>query len=307
MALQQATKTVTRRQFLSGSIRTSAAVGMTGLALTRRSNAATEEKAKPFSFGLVTDVHYADIPTNGVRHYRDSRAKLRAAVKTFNRQKVGFVAELGDFCDAGASKNEDLDYLRSIRQIFEEFKGKRHYVLGNHCVTRLTKDEFLANCGATLKRSHYSFDNGPYHFVVLDANFKRDESPYSAGNFHWTDSWIPAWQQRWLAEDLKKAGNKKSILFVHQNLHNETESTGVKNAPAVRRVLESAGNVLAVFQGHLHSGDYANINGIHYCTLQAMVEGPSSTNNAYAIVTIDGDQITLKPFGKQKPCTFRQS
>ncbi|MBN2290885.1 MAG: metallophosphoesterase [Pirellulales bacterium] len=289
----------TRRQFLAAT-----AAGMATMTLMRRCTAA-EKKGKYFSFGLVTDVHYADIPANGIRRYRDSVTKLREAVATFNHEKVAFVAELGDFCDAGASKKDDIKYLREIGNIYSEFKGPRHYVLGNHCVTKLTKAEFLANCGTTIKKSHYSFDAGPYHFVVLDANFKPDETSYKPGNFFWTKSWIPVWQQKWLAEDLEKAGRKKSIVFIHQNLHNEKESTGVKNAPEVRRVLESAGNVLAVFQGHKHEGDYAKIGGIHYCTLQAMVEGASPTNNAYAIVTLDGDRISLEPFGNQKPCTFR--
>ena len=279
---------------------------MTAMTFGQRNSAASEGNENPFSFGLVTDVHYADIPANGVRQYRDSQVKMRQAVKTFNSRKVGFVAELGDFCDAGGSKNDDIKYLREIGRDYAKFKGPRHYVLGNHCVTKLTKAEFLANCGTAIKKSHYSFDAGPYHFVVLDANFNPDETSYKPGNFHWAKSWIPAWQQKWLAEDLKKASRKKSIVFIHQNLHNEKEATGVKNAPAVRRVLESAGNVLAVFQGHKHEGDYAKIGGIHYCTLQAMVEGPCPPNNAYTIVTLDGDRITLEPFGNQKPLVLRQ-
>ncbi len=48
--------------------------------------------------------------------------------------------------------------------------------------------------------------------------------------------------------------------------------------------------VLAVFQGHHHAGDYSLIEGIHYYTLKAMVEGSGAENNAYAIVEIHNDQ-----------------
>lgn len=266
---------------------------------------AAETTAESFSFGLVTDVHYADVPRVGSRCYRDSREKLRLAVETFNRQGVSFVAELGDFVDAGPSKADDLKYLHAIREVFEDLRCPRHYVLGNHCVARLTKAEFLANCGAAVKRSYYSFDSGRYHFVVLDANFRKDGSAYAAGNFSWTDTWIHRPQQRWLADDLHKAQTKKTIVFVHQNLDKEKDPHGVKNAPQLRALLERSGNVLAVFQGHMHSGGYARVGGIHYCTLRAMVEGPTAENNAYAVVTLDKeDRMTLRAFGRQQNVAF---
>ena len=39
------------------------------------------------------------------------------------------------------------------------------------------------------------------------------------------------------------------------------------------KILHASGKVLAVFQGHHHSGSYSNIAGIHYYTLKALVEG----------------------------------
>jgi len=198
-----------------------------------------------------------------------------------------------------------LKYLHAIREVFADLESQRYYVLGNHCVQTLTKTEFLANCGAELKKSRYSFDHGPYHFVVLDANFKRDGSPYAAGNFSWTDTWIHKPQQQWLAEDLKKAGDKTTIVFVHQNLDKEQDPHGVKNAPEIRSILENSGNVSAVFQGHMHAGGYRKIGGIHYCTLRAMVEGPTTENNAYAIVTLGRHRrITLEGLAQQGSVVF---
>ncbi len=44
--------------------------------------------------------------------------------------------------------------------------------------------------------------------------------------------------------------------------------------------------MLAVFQGHIHSGHHARIEDIHYYTLKAMVEGSGVDNNSYAIVEV---------------------
>lgn len=304
MTQRRESQVVARRQF----IRTAAAgtaVGLAGVWQANRSLSAGEGAAAAFSFGLVTDVHFADVAPAGTRCYRDSQEKLRLAVETFNRRRVSLVVELGDFVDAGAGKADDLTYLHAIREVFQDLKCPRHYVLGNHCVARLTKTEFLANCGAAVKKSHYSFDAGRYHFVVLDANFKKDGSPYRAGDFSWTDTWIHRTEQRWLAKDLQTARGKKTVVFVHQNLDKEKDPHGVKNAPELRAVLEHSGNVLAVFQGHLHSGGYAKLGGIHYCTLRAMVEGPTAQNNAYAVVTLDQrNRITLEAFGRQPDVVF---
>jgi len=293
----------TRREFLK-TVAAGATVAATGTFRVApgscAASASDDREDGPFSFGLVTDVHYADIAPQGSRHYRDSLGKLAEAVGTFNARKPAFLVELGDFVDAGAAKDDDLKYLATIRKTFEAFHGPRHFVLGNHCVTKLTKEEFLDHCGAEVKRSYHSFDVGRYHFVVLDANFREDGAPYAAGNFQWTDAWIHGPQQEWLADDLQKARDRRTLVFVHQNLDKETDAHGVKNAPAIRAILEKAGNVLAVLQGHLHSGGYSKIAGIHYVTLRAMIEGPGPENNAFALATIDADdRITLQGFGRQ--------
>jgi predicted phosphodiesterase len=304
MAEPVSTVPVARRQFLKTLARGIGVAGA-GLLAPTGAGAALEPGSESFSFGLVSDVHYADAPPRGSRHYRDSLAKLQEAVRTFNQRKVAFVVELGDFVDAGPSKTEELQHLRRIDEVYQGLRARRHYVLGNHCLNAFTKDEFLAASGAPVKKSFYSFDCARFHFVLLDANFRQDGTPYGAGNFAWTDTSIPRPQQQWLAEDLKRASGTKTFLFLHQNLHDEKDPHGVKNAPEVRAVLEAAGNVAAVFQGHMHSGGYVKINGIHYCTLKAMVEGPTLDNNAYAVVTLDAsDRLTLEGFGRQGDVAF---
>ena len=67
----------------------------------------------------------------------------------------------------------------------------------------------------------------------------------------------------------------------------------MKNAPAIRAVLEASGKVLAVFQGHSHKNDLNEINGIHYCTLVAMVEGSGEKNNGYALLDVLADRWRL--------------
>jgi hypothetical protein len=73
----------------------------------------------------------------------------------------------------------------------------------------------------------------------------------------------------------------------------------VKNVAKVRRLLESHPDVLTVFQGYQHQGQYSQVNNIHYYTLKAMVEGSGEENNSYAIVEIL-DNLTVMISGYRK-------
>ena len=89
-------------------------------------------------------------------------------------------------------------------------------------------------------------------------------------------------------------------MFIHQRLDVQNDY-GVKSSPAVRKILESAGKVSAVIQGHYHQNDYREINGIHYCTLAAMIEGSGAEHNAYALMSVFKDgSLKLEGFRQQK-------
>ncbi len=247
--------------------------------------------------GLVTDLHYADKPAAKTRYYRETLDKLAEAGERFRRDEVAFVVELGDFIDAADAVEDERAYLRRIQRDFASICANRYYVLGNHCVETLTKQEFLGEVGQ--ERAHYSFDRGGFHFAVLDACFRKDGEPYGRRNSHWTDANIPGEQLEWLEADLK-ATSRKVIVFMHQRL-DVSNDHAVRNAPDVRRILEDSGKTLAVFQGHSHKNDYREVGGIHYCTLVAMVEGSGAENSGYAVMDLHGDgTIIVRGHRQQK-------
>ena len=237
--------------------------------------------------GIVTDSHFADRDTSGTRHYRESLTKMSEAVSRFAEAKIQLAVELGDFIDAAPTVEEEIGYLKSIEKVFARCQVPRHYVLGNHCVYTLTKQEFLAQ--VPQKKSFYSADFGELHLVVLDACFRSDGVDYQRQNYDWTDSNIPASELGWLEADLKKT-TRQSVVFVHQRLDVESHH-GIRNAVAVRRVLEKSGSVLAVFQGHNHLNEHKQIAGIHYVTLAAMVEGSGAQNNGYSLLDVHANGL----------------
>jgi len=252
--------------------------------------------------GLVTDLHHADKPSAGSRHYRETLGKLAEAATQFEKDRADFIVELGDLIDAADTVETEQRYLKEINREFCAISKDRHYVLGNHCVDTLTKAEFLG--GVEQKESYYSFDRGDFHFVVLDACFRNDGEPYGRKNSKWNDANIPAAELEWLQADLRST-DRKTVVFAHQRL-DVSNDHGVKNCPEVRGVLQDSGKVLAVLQGHSHQNDLKDIGGIHYCTLVAMVEGTGAENSGYSIMEIAADGvIRLMGFRKQMAYDWR--
>lgn len=280
-----------RRAFLKNGTLILAAASL------RPSSLLADAAADGLKVGVITDLHYADKPPAGSRHYRETLDKLSEAGTEFERSRPTFLVELGDLIDAADSVDTELGYLNTVNREFAAIHPDRHYVLGNHCVDTLKKEEFLGKVGQ--EKSYYSFDRQGFHFIVLDSCFRSDGVPYSRKNFTWTDANIPAAELEWLEADLK-ATDKSVIVFAHQRL-DVANHHGVKNNAAVRKLFEDSGKVLAVFQGHSHQNDLKTIGDIHYCTMVAMVEGSGAASNGYSLLNIEANgTIRLAGFRKQQ-------
>jgi hypothetical protein len=255
-------------------------------------NAQTEGNV--LKIGMVTDVHYADIPDNGNKTYSKSLLKLQAFTDTMNRLKPDFVIELGDFKDMDTPPNpaKTLIYLDRAERTIAGFKGPRYHVAGNHDMDYIPKSKFLSiveNTGINPGESYYSFDVKGFHCVVLDACFDSTGADYDHGRYKWEDANIPGPELQWLRKDLKKS-KLPSLIFIHHRLDGKG-AYFVKNASAVRHILEHHGDVKVVFQGHYHEGYFQCINNIPYYTLKSLVEGNSPKGCNFAMVETSKDEV----------------
>lgn len=266
------------------------------------------DDAKPLlRIGLVTDLHYADKPAAGSRHYRLSVERLERAVAEFDANAVDAIVELGDLVDAADSDKTELAWLRTINDNLAAAKAPRYYVLGNHCVDTLTKEQFLG--GVAQEKSFFSFDVKDHHCIVLDACFRADGKPYGAKNASWDDANLAAAELEWLAADLA-ATKLPTLVFAHQRL-DVTTKYAAKNAADARKLLEASQKVLAVFQGHEHKNDHREVEGIHYATLAALVEGGPAKQgeketSAFAVLDVfTGGKLAVRGFAKQASYDWR--
>ncbi len=266
--------------------------------------------AQNVTFGLMSDVHYANKPSQDSWTYSQSLAKLSECIDTMNKYKVDFVIETGDFKDMAypGDKKKVLYDLSTIENIFTRFEGKRFHVMGNHDMDFITKQEFLGiarNSGIRSDRSYYSFNDGGIHFVVLDACFDSVGNDYANGNFAWSDCNIPQEEFEWLKNDLN--GTLNPVVVLTHHLLDGRGIYTIRNAPQVRAILEKSRKVICVFQGHYHEGRYSQINNIHYYTMRSMVGGDFPESSSYAMVKISPQTIQITGFHRAVSLTLKFS
>lgn len=130
-----------------------------------------------FSFGVIADVQYADIPDGrsflGVpRHYRHSILVLQRAVKNWNsHQKLKFCVNFGDIVDGFCPKEESLTAVKGVVKEFDNFNGPTYHMLGNHCLYNLPRKTLIELLRIPSLNGHAYYDFSPipeYRFVVLD-------------------------------------------------------------------------------------------------------------------------------------------
>ncbi|MBN1908101.1 MAG: metallophosphoesterase [Pirellulales bacterium] len=239
-----------------------------------------------FTFGLFADVQYGDKPDRGARRYGTSLERLKQCVAELNRHDLDFVIQLGDVIDGNDSIEKTRQDLDRVLAEFARLDARLYHVVGNHC---LTAGRNVLQKKLELAKPYYDFvpqGASGWRIVVLDGNI----AGYGV---------LGKDQTQWLRVTLAKAtrNGERVIVFNHfPLLKKAAPQHRMKKVEPLRTIINESGCVVAYLAGHQHSGGYTNDEGIHHVTVQGMVEAPK--RNAYAIVDVFEDRITIRGFGK---------
>lgn len=277
-------------------------------------------EAKPvFSFGVIADIQYCECVPLGTRFYSNSLNKLEDSIRDFNARDMSFVIQLGDLID------KDIESIESVLTVLNKIKAKKYNVLGNHDynVDDEEKENVPEKIG--LVSRYYEFISNGWRMIVLDGNDLSFYTPKEsrerieetkklfqrikdrgAINAHDWNGGLGSQQIYWLKDILKQSSisGEKVLVFCHFPVYPSREEN-LWNDIELIELLESYPCVVALFSGHYHSGNYAKKRGIHYLTLQGMVETENS--NAYSIVEVYTDHLKVLGFGREpsRILTFR--
>lgn len=274
--------------------------------------ASCSESESVLKIGLVADPQYANNPTAGKRHYRESLWKLEEAIATFNGDDVDFVQNLGDIIDKGWGNYD------SILPLYQHLNPgiENYHLLGNHDFA--VDASHLPNLLETLSMPdyYYSYEKKGWRFIVLDAtdysyfsnslhnhdtnqiNSYYDMTTGKSNNYRWNSA-IGKKQQNWLNQELESARSleQKVIVFSHMPLRPLDHSENLWNNTEIIEILENSPNVVAFINGHNHAGEYVFKNGIHYITILGMVD---TKINSFGIMEIYKNSLVLKGYGNQE-------
>lgn len=270
-------------------------------------------KTEPIlKIGLVADPQYADKPTLGKRHYRESLWKLKEAINTFNTNNVDFVQNLGDIIDI------DWKSYDSILPIYDKLNSEIeiYQLLGNHdfSIDSTHLKDILDKL--SMPNYYYSYIKKGWRLIVLDAtdyafysnllhkhdinqvNYYFENTKENTKSYRWNSA-IGKEQQNWLKQELTSATslNQKVIIFSHLPISPQDNKHNLWNDYEIIDIIENSSNVVAFINGHNHSGGYDFKNGIHYITVFGMVDTKISS---YGILEIYKDSLVLEGYGNQK-------
>ncbi len=265
----------------------------------------------PFTFGAIADCQYCDADTGGVRFYRNSPAKLEAAVKHLNTLDLKFTVHLGDFID------KDWESFDVVGPIYQSLKMPAYHVLGNHDFSVADDKKADVHRKLGMPARYYDFMVHGWRFVALDGNdvsfhgYPKDSPEYAAAEKYYVDNKIesPKWngaigeeQLTWLRGVLDDATQRGEsvVLMAHfpvypENVHN------LWNADDILALADEYSCIKAYINGHNHKGNYGERNGVHYVTFKGMVD---TEDNAYSTVTVTPTELQITGFGRQEDQTL---
>lgn len=162
-----------------------------------------------FAFATMTDLHIGQqrvarvavrgkVVSEGIRWREPGLAfwqlTVGAAIDEINAGDAAFTIVKGDIADAGS-----VEWFSTARRLLDGLTRPYHVARGNHDAL----NPLLRAFG--LPRSWYSFDHQGIHFVVLDTeSFATAQDPDRER------------QLAWLAEDLRAARGRWTLVFGHR-------------------------------------------------------------------------------------------
>ena len=241
-------------------------------------------------FVQISDVHFLENGQNTTfKMTGESPRLLDDAIAQINEKNdIDFVMVTGDLIDKSFEKE-----LRAVLPHMENLNAPWYFVFGNHdrCVGGyLTTSVYMdmlreANPNFDFKKPYYSFTPKKHFKVIVLDDIITDEIT--------SNGIMDEEQMKWLKKELDSSKNDTVLIFVHIPIIEPFASPShkLRNATAVKALIESYKNPIAVFQGHYHAAKITQHDNVLYVNSPALVSYP----NAFRTVTVtdNKDKVTF--------------
>lgn len=241
-------------------------------------------------FAQLSDVHFLEKGQNTTfKMTGESPRLLDDAVAQINEHDdIDFVMLTGDLIDKSFEKE-----LRAVLPHLDNLHAPWYFAFGNHdrCVggylTTLVYLDMLrsSNENFKFKKAYYSFEPKKHFKVIVLDDIITNEIT--------SNGYIDEEQMKWLKKELDSSKNDTVLIYMHVPIIEPFASPNhkLRNANAVKSLIESYKNPIGVFQGHYHAAKITQHNNVLYVSSPALVSYP----NAFRIVTVTNhkDKVTF--------------
>ena len=202
------------------------------------------------TFGWITDFHYTK--SSDFNTFNNFISKLESS-------NANYVIGTGDLID---SNSIESDLTEIVNKCKSSEVLKCYYTLGNQEIETIGIEKWLSITG--MDSENYYIDTDWGRLIFLNTQFSL-----SSEGLEWLKSTV----------DTKN----RIVVFNHFPLNGGY----ISNDDEIRRILESKGNVVAVFSGHIHTNSNIKTNNIMYLTQSTMENGD------YSIVKLRDSDIQI--------------
>lgn len=245
--------------------------------------------------GFVTDLHAeTSIQNDGTRVIRKVFAeKINYFVEKMNNETVpDFMVINGDVIEGTRTPTSvGIQQLQLIKNIFDRSAIQKYWVLGNHDLRSVTKEQWKSALGINYLRKSFEFRN--YKIIILDSNFTSKDKNAAPGNGY-TRGHVSKEEIKWLKNELKNT-EKKALVFIHHpplwGTDSRTNEGFIDNAQELREIFSNYG-VLAVFGGHLEDLYYEKTDNVKYFVLPGIYKHPKYPG-AYGVINVKENRVDV--------------
>lgn len=222
-------------------------------------------------FGAVGDFEYGYRENVGNKLTRLAPVELEKVVNLYNAKFFPkFVVALGDMVESSGIKPEKAKkQFQEINAIFSKLSAEKKYVLGNHDLRSLSKEEVRQELG--LADNHSYFDEGDWRFVIMDTNFDKDRNGADMGPDFYVAGFVSESEFSWLREAFQT--DKPIVIFSH---HPPIQGEkNLKNYKVVQAFFEQFPNIVLVVSAHDPNFKFSTVNGISYLVVDNLANKDS--------------------------------